>query len=77
MTTISNGVRPPLTLASLRWLQGLTAAERDALGAEVTSALEQSWLLRAREDQKDPYEAQALWLMLGGRGSGKTFAGAG
>jgi phage terminase large subunit-like protein len=47
------------------------------MGPGVTSALEESWLGLAREDQMAPYAAQTLWLMLGGRGSGKTFAGAG
>ncbi len=47
------------------------------MGPGVTHALIESWLWRAREDQRGPHEAHAVWLMLGGRGSGKTFAGAG
>lgn len=43
----------------------------------LMSALEQSWLWRARDDQKGVQATSAVWLMLGGRGSGKTFAGAG
>lgn len=50
------------------WLDRLTAKER--------SAIDQSWDVWARLAQRPPPGDWAIWLMLGGRGAGKTRAGA-
>lgn len=47
------------------------------MGRAMNAAVAQHWGLRARESQQEPEENYAAWLVLGGRGSGKTFAGAG
>jgi phage terminase large subunit-like protein len=49
-------------------LASLTAGDRAALDA--------SWPLAARDDQLPPPGDWTVWLMLGGRGAGKTRAGA-
>jgi len=50
------------------WLAGLTAAQMTALGHD--------WSFWAREDQWVPDGDWTVWLLIGGRGSGKTRAGA-
>jgi phage terminase large subunit-like protein len=49
-------------------LAGLTAGEAAGLGAD--------WTIWSREDQKPPAGDWTVWLVLGGRGAGKTRAGA-
>ncbi len=43
---------------------------------EVIELLHSDWALRARADQTAPKCSWIIWLLLGGRGSGKTRAGA-
>ena len=47
-----------------------------SLPAREFEALYKEWLLEARGDQKPPEGEWLVWLMLGGRGAGKTRAGA-
>ena len=52
------------------------AALRVELGEESWAALEDPWRLTARAEQLPPPGAWRLWLILAGRGFGKTRAGA-
>jgi phage terminase large subunit-like protein len=47
-----------------------------ALGAEETDRLDREWTLYARPDQLPPGGDWTVWLLMGGRGAGKTRAGA-
>lgn len=58
--------------ARRRFLQGLTARELRALG----TLLSHDWPSLARPDQLAPAGAWRSWVFLGGRGAGKTRAGA-
>lgn len=57
-----------------------TSARRDAqlasLSAREIALIEADWALWAREDQCPPDGPWTTWLVLGGRGAGKTRAGA-
>ncbi|MDX2264589.1 MAG: terminase family protein [Hyphomicrobiales bacterium] len=46
------------------------------LSADEAAFLLQDWQLWARDDQLPPEREWSIWLMLGGRGAGKTRAGA-
>ena len=46
------------------------------LDLRLAAALDREWLIRARASQLPPPQPWRTWLMLGGRGSGKTRAGA-
>jgi len=48
----------------------------EALGGHDIAHLQHLWALYAREDQWPPDSDWLIWLLLGGRGSGKTRAGA-
>ena len=53
------------------------SAEIDRLPAKAVAALARNWLLNARPAQLPPDDdLWRTWLFLGGRGSGKTRAGA-
>lgn len=60
---------------------GTLAEALASLDAEALQALDGDWQLWARDDQLPPCatesgEAWRVWLILGGRGAGKTRAGA-
>ena len=46
------------------------------LSARACAELLQSWMVWARDDQIPPQTNWSTWLLLGGRGAGKTRAGA-
>ncbi len=48
----------------------------ESLPAHLAGHLAENWALFAREDQKAPDIDWRIWLLMGGRGSGKTRAGA-
>lgn len=52
------------------------ASELAAISAAELAFLVHDWQLWARDDQLPPDTAWRVWVMLGGRGSGKTRAGA-
>ncbi len=59
--------------------QTLQEALREALGKEAADRLEASWFNRSHPDQLPPDDLDKIWrtwLILGGRGAGKTRAGA-
>lgn len=62
------------------WSACAQARDRDALLAALTprelALLCDDWALLAREDQAPPAGDWTTWLLLGGRGAGKTRAGA-
>ena len=62
------------------WLASLGQAEREKALAEIPGALRARlpwvWPFWAREDQLPPEGEWINWLLLGGRGAGKTRAGA-
>ena len=62
------------------WIASLPAATRNAflavLGEEGMKWLEHSWQCRARPDQLPPAGDWSTWLIMAGRGFGKTRAGA-
>jgi len=61
-------------------LAALSAAERDAflacLPVELQAQALYCWRLWARDDQRAPQGNWRVWLLLSGRGAGKTRAGA-
>src|SRR5215469_5623566 len=65
---------------SKSFLQSLTARKREVLRAKLTPelslALAHHWLHFARLEQQTPPGDWTTWLYLGGRGAGKTRAGA-
>jgi phage terminase large subunit-like protein len=68
---------PALSAASINCLP---AAQRTAflesLSADEAAFLERDWRFWARPEQLPPEGAWRIWLFLGGRGAGKTRAGA-
>lgn len=65
--------RDALTRAQSR---GELGAFLDNLPAPLLAALDADWLHRARDDQLPPAGDWTTWLFIGGRGCGKTRAGA-
>ncbi|HBC53191.1 MAG TPA: ATP-binding protein [Alphaproteobacteria bacterium] len=68
------------TIFNAAWLASQTPAERtrilQGLPAETIAALPWLWRFWARPDQLPPQGEWTSWIMLGGRGAGKTRAGA-
>ena len=54
----------------------LDAADLDALSDDEIEALAFDWAVWARASQLPPPGDWGTWLLMGGRGSGKTRAGA-
>jgi len=65
---------------SVRSLVSLPSSERNELLRRVTEAqakeLRETWSFWARDEQWEPEGDWRIWLLLGGRGAGKTRAGA-
>lgn len=66
---------PPASRMRQRLAAALQTLSGD-LDGDVAEALLQDWRLWARASQLPPAGAWRIWLMLGGRGAGKTRAGA-
>jgi phage terminase large subunit-like protein len=84
-TEIASATSTPSRRLSADWINGLPADKKTAflesLSKEEIGALFRHWLFWARDDQLAPDKAQdggdwTTWLYLGGRGAGKTRAGA-
>jgi len=54
----------------------LSGLRISTIASRELSQLEHDWALYARDDQLPPKDSWLIWLLLGGRGSGKTRAGA-
>lgn len=71
---------PPGTRWNAAWLASRPRAEREqflnGLPPNVRAALPSLWRFWARPDLLEPAGEWTTWLMLGGRGAGKTRAGA-
>jgi len=57
-------------------LGGYCTSFLDQLDENEVARLSDDWVLWAREDQKPPLGSWTTWLLMGGRGAGKTRAGA-
>ena len=72
--------RIPAKSLSVSWIASLPKAIRDRLirrlSPENAEDLEYDWSLRARDNQKPPPGDWRVWLLLAGRGFGKTRTGA-
>ena len=64
----------------LRWVAGLSASEREALvrslSGDEAAAVAAHWPSWAHDGQCAPGGAWRTWVIMGGRGFGKTRAGA-
>ncbi len=57
-------------------LQQADETPTEEVGAGLEPSLERDWTFRGRDEQKPPAGDWRTWLIMGGRGSGKTRAGA-
>ncbi len=79
--TIPPGWKPFATPSSVDWNGLLATSKRRDVLAQMTpqelAALNRNWLLNAHDAQRPPTgNSWRTWLFLGGRGAGKTRAGA-